>query len=215
MLQKIALSLLILCVFLCGCTTQLPEKTGSISISSSPTGAEVYLDNEYHGTTPSTINAVATGNHTIDVRGQGYKTWSQNITVISGTTESFSPTLVPFTATIPALVPTFIPSVTKKIAPEIHVDGYWTYPAVRGYSNPVSLLVHAEGDNVGTADARIVTSSANLYYNDQQLCWAKIYFGTIKAGGHATTDTMMPCSLPSGANDYDFIIRFENVVITP
>jgi hypothetical protein len=215
MLQKIALCLLILCVFLCGCTTPLPEKTGSITITSSPSGAEVYLDNEYHGTTPGTIMAVTAGNHTVEVRENGYKTWSQNITVISGTTESLSPVLVPFAATIPTIVPTFTPSVTKKVAPEIHVDGYWTYPAVRGYSNPISLLVHAEGDNVGTGDARIVTSSANLYYNDQQLCWVKVYFGTIKAGGHATTDTMMFCSLPAGADDHDFVIKFENVVVTP
>ncbi len=75
--------------------------------------------------------------------------------------------------------------------------------------------MHAEGDNVGTGDARIVTSSANLYYNDQQLCWVKVYFGTIKAGGHATTDTMMFCSLPAGADDHDLVIKFENVVVTP
>ncbi len=138
MLQKIAICILVLGVFLCGCTAPLPEKTGSIKITSSPSGAEVYLDNEYHGTTPNTINAVAAGNHTVEVREHGYKTWSQNITVISGNTESFSPLLVPFAATIPAIVPTFTPSVTKKVAPEIHVDGYWTYPAVRSYSNPVS-----------------------------------------------------------------------------
>jgi hypothetical protein len=216
MLQKIALCLLILSVFLCGCTTTtLPEKTGSVSITSSPSGAEVYLDNEYHGTTPVTIKALAAGNHTVEVRENGYKTWSQNITVISGATQSFSPALVPLAATIPALVPTFTPSVTKKVAPEIHVDGYWTYPALRSYTNPIPLLVHAEGDNVGTGDARIVTSSANLYYNDQQLCWVKVYFGTIKAGGHATTDTMMFCSLPDGADDHEFVIKFENVVVTP
>jgi len=215
MLQKIAICILVLGVFLCGCTAPLPEKTGSITITSSPSGAEVYLDNEYHGTTPGTIKDVTAGNHTVEVRENGYKTWSQNISVISGDTESFSPILVPLVTAIPAIVPTFTPSVTKKVAPEIHVDGYWIYPAVRSYTNPIPLLVHAEGDNVGTGDARIVTSSANLYYNDQQLCWVKVYFGTIKAGGHATTDTMMFCSLPAGADDHDLVIKFENVVVTP
>jgi hypothetical protein len=215
MLQKIAICILVLGVFLCGCTAPLPEKTGSITITSSPSGAEVYLDNEYHGTTPGTIRDVAAGNHMVEVRENGYKTWSQNITVISGATESFSPILVPLATTTPAPVPTFTPSVTKKVAPEIQVNGYWTYPAVRSYTNPIPLLVHAEGDNVGTGDARIVTSSANLYYNDQQLCWVKVYFGTIKAGGHATTDTMMFCSLPAGADDHDLVIKFENVVVTP
>jgi hypothetical protein len=214
MLQKIAICILVLCVFLCGCTTPPTEKTGSITITSSPSGAEVYLDNEYHGTTPTTINAVSAGNHTVEIRERGYKTWSQNITVTSGSTASVSPSLVPVAASIPpTTAPTITPAVTKKEAPELHVDGYWTYPAVRTFTNPVVIFVHAEGANVGTVDARVVTSSANLYYNDQQLCWTKIYFGTIKAGGHATKDTMMSCSLPAGADDHDIIIRFENVVI--
>jgi hypothetical protein len=68
MLQKIAICIVVLGVFLCGCTAPLPEKTGSITITSSPSGAEVYLDNEYHGTTPGTIKDVAAGNHTVEVR---------------------------------------------------------------------------------------------------------------------------------------------------
>ncbi len=213
MLQKIAICILVLCVFLCGCTAPLPEKTGSIKITSSPSGAEIYLDNEYHGTTPNTINAVPAGNHTVEVRERGYKTWSQDITVTSGSTASVLPSLVPVAATLTTTVPTITPAVTKKDVPDLYVDGYWTYPAVRSFTNPVLLLVHAEGANVGTADARVVTSSANLYYNDQQLCWTKIYFGTIKAGGHATKDTIMSCSLPAGADYHELIIKFENVVI--
>ena len=50
---------------------------------------------------------------------------------------------------------------------------------------------------------------------NNRLCWTKIYFGTIKAGGHATKDTMMSCSLPAGADDHDIVIKFENVVVTP
>jgi hypothetical protein len=112
-------------------------------------------------------------------------------------------------------VPAGNDKMTKKNAPELHVDGYWTYPAVRSFSNPIVLFVHAEGANVGTADARVVTSSANLYYNEQQLCHTNIYFGTIKAGGHAAKDTMMSCTLPAGADDHDILIKFEDVVVAP
>ena len=214
MIKKIVICLLVLFVFLCGCTTP-PEKTGAIRITSTPPGAEVYLNNEYHGTTPATINAVPVGNHTIEIRESGFINWSTSVTVISGSTASVSPSLVPVTTSIPTTAPTIPPATTKKAAPELHVDGYWTYPAVRNYINPVVLLVHAEGANVGTADARVVTASANMYYNDQQICWTKIYFGTIKAGGHATKDTTISCSIPGGADDHDLIIRFENVVVTP
>jgi hypothetical protein len=215
MLQKIAICLLVLGVFLCGCTAPLPEKTGSITITSSPSGAEVYLNNEYRGTTPNTLNAVPAGNHTVEVRERGYKTWSQAITVASGSTASFSPSLVPVAASIPTNAPTITPVIPKKAAPELHIDGYWTYPAVRSFTNPEPLLVHVEGSNVGYADAREVTTSANMYLNGQQICWIKVYLGTIKAGGHVTIDTMMPCSLPSEGNTQNLDIKFENVVITP
>jgi hypothetical protein len=213
MLQKIAICILVLGVFLCGCTTPLLEKTGSIKISSSPSGAEVYLDNEYHGTTPNTISAVPAGNHTVEIRDRGYKTWFQNITVTSGSTASVSPSLVPVTASISTTVPVTIATMTIKGVPQIHIDGYWTYPAVRSFTNPEPLLVHVEGANVGYADAREVTTSANMYFEGRQICWTKVYLGTITAGGHVTTETMMSCSLPADANSQNLKIEFENVVI--
>jgi hypothetical protein len=215
MLQKIAICILVLCVFLCGCTTPLPDKTGSVTITSSPSGAEVYLDNEYHGTTPNTINAVPAGNHTVEIRERGYKNWSQNITVTSGRTASVTPSLVPVAATVPTLVPVTFATMTKKDVPQIHIDGYWTWPAIRSNTNPEPLLVHVEGANVGYADAREVTTSANMYLDGRQICWTKVYLGTIKAGGHVTKDTMMSCSLPSDVNSQNLKIEFENVVINP
>ena len=213
MLHKIVICILVLCVFLCGCTEPLPEKTGSVIITSSPPGAEVYLDNEYHGTTPNTINAVPAGNHTVEIRERGYTTWSRNITVTSRSSASFSPSLVPGATTVPTTVPVTIATMPKKDIPQIHIDGYWTWPATRSYTNPESLLVHVEGANVGYADAREVTTSANMYFDGRQICWTKVYLGTIKAGGHVTIDTMMSCSLSSDANSQNLIIRFENVVI--
>ena len=215
MLQKIAICILVLCVFLCGCTTPPTEKTGSITITSSPTGAEVYLDKEYRGTTPNTISAVPAGNHTVEIRERGYKSWSQDITVTSGSTVSVSPSLVPVAVTVPTTGPTITPGVTKKDVPEIHVDGFWTYPAVRSFTNPEPLLVHVYGSNVGYADAREVTTSANMYLNGRQICWTKVYLGTIKAGGHVTKETLMPCSLPADGNSLNLEILFENVIITP
>lgn len=215
MIGKIVICLLVLSVFLCGCTTTPEEKTGVIQITSTPSGAEAYLDSEYHGTTPVTVKAVPAGNHSVEIRERGYNTWSSIITVTSGGTVPVSISLVPVSVSTPTTTPTIKPTVAKKDTPELHVDGYWTYPAVRSFSNPIVLFVHAEGANVGTADARVVTSSANLYYNEQQICWTKIYFGTIQAGGHATKDTMMSCTLPGGVDDHDIVIKFENVVVTP
>lgn len=215
MLKKFtAICLLIICVFLCGCTAPLPEKTGSVKITSSPPGAEVYMDNEYHGTTPATINAVPAGNHTVEIRKTGYKTWSQNVAVTSGSTVSLSPSLVPVTGTVPTIVPTIIATLAKKDVPDIHIDGFWTYPAVRSFTNPEPLIVNVYGSNVGYADAQEVTTSANMYLNGKQICWTKVYLGTIKAGGHVDKEAMMYCSIPSDGNSQNLEIKFENIQIT-
>ena len=213
MIEKKAIALLILSIFLCGCMTPLPEKTGTVKITSSPSGAEVYLDNEYHGTTPGTISAVPTGNHTVEIRENGYNDWFQNITVTSGSTTSVSTTLIPVLTTIPTTPLVISTTMTKKDVPQIHIDGYWTWPAIRSYTTPEPVLVHVEGSNVGYADARDVTASANMYFGGRQICWTKVYLGTIKAGGHVTIDTMMSCSLTSDENTQDVKIAFENVVI--
>ena len=213
MIEKKAIALLILSIFLCGCMTPLPEKTGTVKITSSPSGAEVYLDNEYHGTTPGTISAVPTGNHTVEIRANAYNDWFQNITVTSGSTTSVSTTLIPVLTTIPTTPLVTTTTMTKKDVPQIYIDGYWTWPAIRSYTNPEPVLVHVEGSNVGYADAREVTTSANMYFGGRQICWTKVYLGTIKAGGHVTIDTMMSCSLPSDENTQDVKIAFENVVI--
>jgi len=213
MREKKAIAILILSIFLCGCMTPLPDKTGTVKITSSPSGAEVYLDYEYHGTTPGTISAVPTGNHTVEIRENGYNDWFQNITVTSGSTTSVSTTLIPVLTTIPTTPLVTTTTMTKKDVPQIHIDGYWTWPAIRSYTNPEPVLVHVEGSNVGYADAREVTASANMYFGGRQICWTKVYLGTIKAGGHVTIDTMMSCSLPSDENTQDVKIAFENVVI--
>jgi len=213
MREKKAIAILILSIFLCGCMTPLPDKTGTVKITSSPSGAEVYLDYEYHGTTPGTISAVPTGNHTVEIRENGYNDWFQNITVTSGSTTSVSTTLIPVLTTIPTTPLVISTTMTKKDVPQIHIDGYWTWPAIRSYTTPEPVLVHVEGSNVGYADARDVTASANMYFGGRQICWTKVYLGTIKAGGHVTIDTMMSCSLPSDENTQDVKIAFENVVI--
>ena len=213
MIEKTVIGILILCVFLCGCMTPLPDKTGTINITSSPPGAEVYLDNEYHGTTPGTISAVLTGNHRVEIRETGYYPWAQNITVISGNTTSVSTTLVPVLTSVTATPQVTMTIAAKKGVPQIHIDGYWTWPAIRYKTNPEPVLVHVEGSNVGYADAREVTTSANMYFEGRQICWTSVYLGTIKAGEHVTIDTMMYCSLPSDENTQNVKIAFENIVI--
>ena len=67
-----------------GCISESGPQTGTLSFSSSPTGAEIYLDSQYHGTTPSTLSNVVPGEHTLEFRKNGYTSWTGRITVPAG-----------------------------------------------------------------------------------------------------------------------------------
>jgi hypothetical protein len=104
MIRKATICILILSILVCGCSTIVSEKRGTIQVTASPSGAEVYLDNGYRGTTPTTINDISVGNHTIELRYREYQIWSTIIIVSAGSTSYISTTLNPISPT--SIIPT-------------------------------------------------------------------------------------------------------------
>ena len=210
----LAFVILFIAILTAGCTAPTDSTaSGTLVVTSDPEGGEVYLDNEFHGSTPVTIRTVPVGNHQVEIRKDGYEHWSGPVTVTGGGMSAVPANLIRVVTTLPVTFATTTTAPGNDL-PRIHVDGYWTWPGTRGTTNPFPLLIHVNGDNVGDADAREVTVAANLYYEGRMVCWNTIYLGTLKAGGHVTKDTMVSCTLPSGLNDQDLLITFENVVIT-
>nr|WP_319375832.1 PEGA domain-containing protein [uncultured Methanoregula sp.] len=209
--------LIVLGIAASGCTTPVQQPdTGSLQVTSEPGGAGVYLDNEYRGTTPAAITAVPSGSHTIAIRLAGYEPWSVPVTVTKGSSGTVAARLAEIPAIPTATVTTTATPEAKKSLAEIHVDGYWTYPGGRtGTTNPVPLIVHTEAFNVGSGDAREVTVAANFYYHSRMICWSTLYLGTLAAGSHVAKDSMVSCPLPSGLEDTDLAVRFENIAVTP
>lgn len=65
--------------------------TGSIHITSSPSGASIYLDNVYEGAvTPYTISGVSPGEHTVTLRLAGYNDGITKVTVTAGQTSELT-----------------------------------------------------------------------------------------------------------------------------
>ena len=74
---------------------------GSIQVSSSPTGAQVYLDGSDTGsTTNTTLTNVSPGSHTIDLVMEGYEDDQVFVSVTAGQTASVSVTLTEPTITV-------------------------------------------------------------------------------------------------------------------
>jgi hypothetical protein len=113
MREKIPPLLLITLVLIAGCTGPAPQDnpaetpaTGSVIVSSTPPGAEVYLDNVYRGTTPVTVIDLA-GSHTLELRLRDHRSWSASIRIDAGTRASVDTVLVPVTirTTLPVTAP--------------------------------------------------------------------------------------------------------------
>ena len=101
--------------------------TGSIYVSSSPSGASVYLDpvefswyNFPVGTSPMTISSVSAGSHTVKLTKPGYYDYSKSVYVYRGQTASLSawlqslpnPTLTPTPTSTPIPIPAPVASFT-------------------------------------------------------------------------------------------------------
>jgi hypothetical protein len=56
----------------------------SLAIDSSPTGADIEIDGDFVGNTPSSVN-VSLGSHKITVKKKGYADWTRTMNVTGGT----------------------------------------------------------------------------------------------------------------------------------
>ncbi len=54
------------------------QTTASLYITSTPSNAEVFIDNAYYGTTPAYIGDIAAGTHTVRVAASGYQSWEES-----------------------------------------------------------------------------------------------------------------------------------------
>jgi hypothetical protein len=122
---KIVFSILLCFALISGCLSSQESAKGTLRLTSSPSGAEIYLDNQFRGSTPVDISGVEQGNHTLEFRYPGYQSWAAVISVSSGTSNYFAAltprpdmqgsgkntsqtTVPPMKVTVQAVKPTFI-----------------------------------------------------------------------------------------------------------
>jgi diacylglycerol kinase family enzyme len=60
------------------------KTAAQISVSSTPDKADIEIDGNFVGNTPSSIE-VAPGTHSVTVRKAGYQPWQRNVKVSGGT----------------------------------------------------------------------------------------------------------------------------------
>ncbi len=75
-----------------------PPAVGTLDISSSPSGAKIYLDGSYRGRTPLQIG-VNPGTHDVKLQLPGYQSYQVRVQVRAGQTTRISPRLMPVVTT--------------------------------------------------------------------------------------------------------------------
>ena len=132
-------------------TGQVPPnaRTGTLSVTSSPAGADVYLDGVQKGTTPVTITGVPTGFHLIRVTMPGYEDYSSRVITPNDKTVHASLKARSGSTTIPT-IPTRIPTSVPFTFPTGQLPSYVRTGTLSVTSNPVGADVYLDGVYKGT-----------------------------------------------------------------
>lgn len=183
-------------------TLQSSPTYGSISISSSPSGAAIYLDGSYMGTTPKVIGSVTKGSHVIELNLAGYQERSSTIAVYADQTTYLSWTLTPTSEpTTGAISVTSTPGGVN-----IYIDGQ--YEGVTPYSGSFVIPNLAAGSHTVKATlAGYQDQQTTVTVNSGQTSQASF---TMSSPG--STGTLDVTSVPSGAGVY---LNNEYKGITP
>jgi outer membrane protein assembly factor BamE (lipoprotein component of BamABCDE complex) len=134
-----------LLVLVSGCTAPLPRvlqpeetTTGSLDISSTPQGSEIYVDGVYKGITPLILSDVTIGSHILELRYTGYTSLKKSVEIKAGTISyvdaSLSPIVFPTSllTTVPTTIPTTKPTpVPTTPVPKI-LTGCWKFENTTG-----------------------------------------------------------------------------------
>ncbi|MDD1694744.1 MAG: PEGA domain-containing protein [Methanoregula sp.] len=221
----LALLLIVLAIVSAGCTTpaapsqasRVSQGNGTLHVSTVPAGAEVYLDGEYRSLTPSLIGPVPAGHHTLEFKKSGYESVESPVTIVAGGMEGVSLEMESIQTIIPA-------NTTATGLPHIDAQGSWEYAyGFNSTADPkrwnsttfaVPLVLHAEFSNGGTAGARQVTASANVYDEGLIVCTNPVDLGAIAVSGHVTREIQVTCMLPSAYTEQNIVVLVENVTVT-
>ena len=170
------------------------QQLGSISVSSIPTGAGLYVDTIYQGETNQIVGNLAVGSHTVMLKEAGYQTWQTTVQVNSGQTTYVTTTLVPVQQ--PATGDIVVTSVPSGAA--VYVNSNY-----QGTTSPTSPL-DITGLQPGTVTVVLKKSGYNDYTTTTNVVagTSAQISATLQSAGNQKTSNVQITSDPSGADVY-------------
>jgi hypothetical protein len=128
---------------------------GSITVTSYPAGADIYIDNVYKGLSPAVFDAVPNGNHVVLMNLDGYQGLSKSITVTANNqtvyAQLYQQNAAPVITSSPgqtSLTGTGSPTPTAPV----HPPGYGSLSIT---TSPPGALVYVDGSMMGVTPTTI------------------------------------------------------------
>jgi hypothetical protein len=132
----------------------LTNAQGSIAISSSPSGASIYIDNIANGTTPNTVDDLLVGSYKIVLKKSGYDDWGKVVNVEEGEEAEVDATLYAIRTATPTTAPaapvqTTAPRTTVRttVKSTIKIPTTWVDTATTTAASPLdpAIIIGAVG----------------------------------------------------------------------
>ncbi|MCP4412824.1 MAG: PEGA domain-containing protein, partial [Gammaproteobacteria bacterium] len=115
-------------------TATLQIKAGIVNIASEPPGAAIFIDGKIVGKTPVIVTDPSPGTHTIELKLDGFETWSEKVEIMPGKEVALA-------------------AVLQSKAGSISIK-----------SNPSNAMAFIEGEEIGKTPITITNSSPGTYY---------------------------------------------------
>jgi hypothetical protein len=122
---------------------------GSITVTSSPSGADIYIDNVYKGLSPAVFDAIPNGNHLVLVKLDGYQDLSKSVTVTANNQTVHATLYQGTTATTTTSSPGQTPTAgagSPTPAASAQAPGYGSLSIT---TTPAGALVYVDGVMMG------------------------------------------------------------------
>ncbi|WP_292369516.1 PEGA domain-containing protein [Methanoregula sp. UBA64] len=121
------------------------DEVGEIDISSSPSGATVYIDTASVGTTPYAATGLTVGSHIVKITKDGYVDWSKIVKVTSGDTTTVDAELTAMATAVITNPPTPMPTTIKTVIPVTTIKVPTTYPKITTAAATTTKVSPVEG----------------------------------------------------------------------
>ncbi len=181
------------------------SQVGSISVTSTPSGAGLYIDTIYQGETNKIVGNLAAGTHTVTIRKAGYQTWTTKYTVYYGQTTYVTAQLTPVSN--PTTGDLEVTSNPAGAAVYVDTD----FQGITSPGNTLDVLSLSTGTHtvvVKKSGYQDYTTTTNIRAGQT----AQVSVTLVPSGQPSTTASIEITSDPSGA---DVLINNIYIGITP